>query len=81
MILPEDFYISSTSHSILNEEDVEIFSIGSKIFNKIECCTFRESGIEIVGIREHFINIYKYSPLKGGSYIDLPKNFKHNNKV
>ena len=42
MILPEDFYISSTSDIILNEEDVEIFSIGSKIFNKIERCTFRE---------------------------------------
>ena len=25
------------------------------------------------------MNVYKYSPLKGGSYIDLPENFKHNN--
>ena len=65
MILPEDFYILSTCDIILNEGDVEIFSIGSKIFNKIERCTFRESGIAIIGIKEHFINVYKYSPLKG----------------
>ena len=34
MILPEDFYISSTSDIILNEEDVKIFSIGSKYLIK-----------------------------------------------
>ena len=80
MILPEDFYISLTSDVILNEEDVDIFSIGSKIFNKIERCTFRESGVAIVGIKEHFINFYKYSLLKGDNYIDLPKHFKNSSK-
>ena len=80
VILPEDFYISSECDIIRNEEDVETFSTGSKIFDKINCCRFKESGISIGGIREHLINVYKYSPLKGGSYIDLPKNVKHNNK-
>ena len=73
MIMPEDFYISSTCDIILNEEDVEIFSIGRKIFDKIYSWRLKNSGITIVGIKGHFINIYKYAPLKGGSYIDLPK--------
>ena len=72
MILPEDFYIKCDI--IRNEEDVETFSTGRKIFDKINCCRFKESGITIVEIKEHFINVYKYSPLKGGSYIDLPQN-------
>ena len=72
MILPEDFYISECD-IVCNEENVETFSTGRKIFNKINCCRFKESGITIVGIKEHFINVYKYSPLKGGSFIDLPK--------
>ena len=80
MILQDDFYISSECDIIRNENDVKTFSSGKKIYDKINYCRFIESGITIVGIREHFINIYKYSPLKGGSYIDLPKNFKSNKK-
>ena len=70
MILPEDFYISSKCDTVRNEEDVENFSTGRKIFDKINCCLLKESGITIIGIRDHIINVYKYSPLKGGSYID-----------
>ena len=78
--MTEDFYISSTSDIILNEEDVETFSIGKKISDKIDSVYFRESGITIVGIKQHFINVYKYSPLKGDSYIDLPQKFKNSSK-
>ena len=80
MTIPEDFYISSECDIVRNEEDVETFSTCSKIFDKINCCRFKESGISIRGIREHFINVYKYSPLKRGSYIDLPQNFKNSSK-
>ena len=80
MILPEDFYISLECDVVRNEEDIEMFSTGEKIFEKINCCKFISSNIKIIGIREHIINVYKYSPLKGGSYIDLPKKFKHSSK-
>ena len=63
MILLGDFYISSECDITRNKEDVEAFSTGTKIFDKINCCRFKELGISIGGIREHFINVYKYSPI------------------
>ena len=42
MILPEDFYISSECDIVRNEEDVETFSTDRKIFDKINCCRFKE---------------------------------------
>ena len=33
-----------------------------------------------VGIINHKINMYKYIPLKGKSFIALPKKFSNNNK-
>ena len=40
--------------------------MGEKIFNKIHSCAFKRSGVVIVGIYGHYINVYKYKPLKGG---------------
>ena len=56
---------------------LKIYFTARKIFDKLNCCLFKESGITIIGIREHIINVYKYSPLKGGSYIDLLQHFKY----
>ena len=50
MILSEDFYRSSECDTVRNEEDVENFSTGRKIFDKINCCRFKESGITIIGL-------------------------------
>ena len=38
------------------------------------------SDTKFVGIVNHKINMYKYVPLSGKSYILLPKHFTHNNK-
>ena len=38
------------------------------------------SDTKFVGIINHKINMYKYVPLKGKSYITLPKSFANNNK-
>ena len=38
------------------------------------------SDTKFVCIINHKINMYKYVPLKGKSYITLPKNYSNNNK-
>mgnify|MGYP003472197581 CR=1 FL=1 len=38
------------------------------------------SDTKFVSIVNHKINMYKYVPLKGKSYISLPKHFNNNNK-
>ena len=34
----------------------------------------------IIGLSEHIINIYRYRPFGGGSYIDLPKAYAEKNE-
>ena len=38
------------------------------------------SNTEIECVLNHYINVYKYLPLKGGSYIEMPDNFKNSKK-
>ena len=38
------------------------------------------SDTKFVGIINHKINLYKYTPLRGEGYILLPKHFDNNNK-
>ena len=80
IILEENFYVSSVCDIIHNEDDINEFSSGEKIFKAVNECRFESSSIRIAGVREHYINVYKYTPLKGGSYIDLPKKFKNSSK-
>ena len=54
--------------------------MGEKIFNKINSCAFKRSGVVIAGIYGHYINVYKYKPLKGGTYIELSDDFKNSSK-
>jgi len=36
--------------------------------------------MRIGGVIRHYINVFKSSPFKGGSYIDLPQTFKNSSK-
>ena len=38
------------------------------------------SNTTIAGVLNHYINVYKYFPLKRGSYIEMPDNFKNSKK-
>ena len=38
------------------------------------------SGYTIESTLNHYINVYKYLPLKGGSYIEMPDKFKNSKK-
>ena len=76
-----EMYISSKADVILNDIDLETFSSGSKIYNEMDnYFKTNNSDTKFVSIINHKINMYKYLPLKGKSYIALPKNFNNNNK-
>src|SRR2546425_4298878 len=47
------------------------------ILRKIDRYTSQGSGWTISRIRNHFINIYRYKPLRGKSYIPLPKSIQN----
>ena len=58
-----------------SEEDVDRFIESRRIIEKIDSYKYHHSSIYIAGIKEHVINIYKYKPLGGSSYIELPKEY------
>ena len=78
----KDAYFNSTAFTILDNDDI-IESLGKaaeEINNKIAVWLSEGSGWTIVEIRSHFVNIVKYLPLRGNSYIPLPKELRHHNK-
>ena len=76
-----EIYLASKADVILNEIDLDTFSSGTKNFNEMDnYFKTNNSDTKFVGIVNHKINMYKYVPLKGKSYITLPKKFANNNK-
>ena len=78
----KDAYFNSTAFSILNENQIiEVLDkAAEEINNKIAFWLSEGSGWTIVEIRSHFVNIVKYLPLRGNSYIPTPEELRHHNK-
>ena len=78
----KDAYFNSTAFTILNEYQIidALDKAAEEINNKIAVWLSEGSGWTIVEIRSHFVNIVKYLPLKGNSYIPTPKELRHHNK-
>ena len=78
----KDAYFNSTAFTILNEYQIidALDKAAEEINNKIAVWLSEGSGWTIVEIRSHFVNIVKYLPLRGNSYIPTPKELRHHNK-
>ena len=85
----KDAYFNSKSFIIINEYVIiEVDKISrdrldkaaEEINNKIAVWLSEGSGWTIVEIRSHFVNIVKYLPLRGNSYLPLPEELRHHNK-
>ena len=72
-------YFNSTTDLIINETDIKLAIQASQqqILNIIAKWISEGSGWTIKSIKNHFINIVNYSPLKGSSYIKLPQELKN----
>ena len=78
----KDAYFNSNAFTILNEYQIieSLDKAAEEINNKIAFWLSEGSGWTIVEIRSHFVNIVKYLPLRGNSYIRSPEELRHHNK-
>ena len=78
----KDAYFNSNAFTILNEYQIidALDKAAEEINNKIAVWLSEGSGWIIVEIRSHYVNIVKYLPLRGNSYIPLPNELRHHNK-
>ena len=75
----KDAYFDSTAFTILNNDDIieSLDKAAEEINNKIAFWLSEGSGWTIVEIRSHYVNIVKYLPLRGNSYIPLPEELRN----
>ena len=75
----KDAYFNSNAFTILNEYQIKdaLDKAAEEINNKIAVWLSECSGWTIVEIRSHFVNIVKYLPLRGNSYIPSPKELRN----
>ena len=77
-------YFSSKTQTIINKNDIDtaINTSNQQILNIIDVWMSEGSGwtIEKESVLEHFVNITKYAPLRGGSYIELPRELRNASK-
>ena len=75
----KDAYFNSTAFTILDNDDIieALDKAAEEINNKIAEWLSEGSGWIIVEILSHFVNIVKYLPLRGNSYIQLPKELRN----
>ena len=78
----KDAYFNSNAFTILNEYQIidALDKAAEEINNKIAVWLSEGSRWTLVEIRSHFVNIVKYLPLRGNSYVQLPKELRHHNK-
>ena len=75
----KDAYFNSNAFTILNEYQIidALDKAAEEINNKIAVWLSEGSGWTIEEIRSHFVNIVKYLPLRGNSYIPSPKELRN----
>ena len=68
-------YFNSKPKMIINDMDImeSLFKSNEEIVNKIDVWISENSGWTIKSVNQHFINFARYKPLKGSSYVELPK--------
>ena len=75
-------YFNSKAQTIINQTEIAeaLQSSAEQILNKIAQWISEGSGWVIQSIDNHYLNIVKYKPVKGSSYLKLPIELQHQNK-
>ena len=75
-------YFNSSTFAITNENELheELQLSKQQIINKIAQWISKGSGWTVESVNNHYINIIKYNPLNGSSYIKLPQELKNSAK-
>ena len=76
-------FFKSNAREIINENDIEtvISDAGNELINRISEWISEGSGWVIKSVDKHEIDISKYKPLRGSSYLPLPEKNKKNKKA
>ena len=76
-------YFNSQPQTITNDTQIELALSLSKqvILNKIAVWISEGSGWTIQSVENHYINVVKYEPMKGSSYIKLPTELRNSAKA
>ena len=82
VIIEKSAYFNSASQTIINQVGIsESLKISSEnIINKIAQWISEGSGWTVKEINDHYLNIAKYEPMKGSSYIQLPEELRNSAK-
>ena len=75
-------YFSCKAFTIMNTDEIidALDQAAEEINNKIATWLSEGSGWTIEEILQHYVNIVKYVPLRGNSYIPLPKELRNSKK-
>ena len=75
-------YFNSVAQTIINNLEITKSLELSKqqILNKIAVWISEGSGWTIKSVDSHYLNVVKYQPMKGSSYIKLPQELRNSKK-
>ena len=75
-------YFNSPPQTIINNPEInESLEVSKQnILNKIAVWISEGSGWTIQSVDNHYLNVVKYKPMKGSSYIKLPQELRHSAK-
>ena len=81
-IVEKPAYFNSKSQTIINNTEINEALQMSKqnILNKISQWISEGSGWTVQSVDSHYLNIVKYKPMKGSSYIQLPSELRNSAK-
>ena len=82
VIVEKSAYFNSTSQTIINQMEINEALQMSKqnILNKIAQWISEGSGWIVQSVDSHYLNIVKYKPMSGSSYIQLPNELRNSKK-
>ena len=78
-LIEENAYLNAEKQTVTNDTEIaELLQITQQqILNKIQKWISKGSGWTIKSVDGHFINVIKYRPLRGYSYIPLPEELQN----
>ena len=81
-IIYKTAYFNSPPQTIINNPEInESLEVSKQnILNKIAVWISEGSGWTVKSVDNHYLNVVKYQPMKGSSYIKLPQELRHNAK-
>ena len=79
-VIEKTAYFNSINQIIINKYDIQssLKLAQEQIINKIAVWISEGSGWTVKSVDNHYLNVMKYRPMKGSSYIQLPEEINHN---